>query len=150
MVNDQAVDQQRYTESAGCVIPAKLLRKLHASSSLRKEKAPMTHEPKRFVVIDPRMMDGDPFEVADRACKQAEAVARILTGCIEGANIMARNSEMERNLMESDDAQALDWEASPQGKRYAALTESVRLVEGQLKLLGRAASYNPKKPPKEA
>ena len=106
----------------------------------------MTHDPKHFVLIDPRTFDGDPFEVADRACKQADAIARLLAHAIEGANIMARNAEMERNLMEGDDAKATEWEDGAQGKRYATLIESVRLVEGQLKLLSKAASFNPKKP----
>lgn len=109
----------------------------------------MTHDPKHFVVIDPRTIDGDPFEVADYACKQAEAISRILAHTLEGANIMARNAEMERNLMAGDDAKALEWEDGPQGKRYMALIEQTRKIENNVKLLARAASFNPKKPPKE-
>lgn len=109
----------------------------------------MTHEVKQFAVADPRSFDGDPFEVAARACKQAEAVSRILTHTLSGANIMARNAEMERSLMDGDEARATEWDESAQGRRFAKLSETARDIETALKLLGRAAAYDPKHPPKE-
>lgn len=105
----------------------------------------MTHEPKTFTVVDPRSFDGDPFEVAERAAKQAEAVARVLSGTIETANIMARNAQMERNLIDGDDAAASEWDESLHGKRFAAQAEAAREIEKQLGILGKGAGFNPKK-----
>lgn len=105
----------------------------------------MTHEPKTFTVADPRSFDGDPFEVAERACKQPEAVARILSHVAETANLMARNAQMERNLLDGDDAKASDWDESIHGKRFAAACEKARQLEKEFRLLGQAAGFNPKK-----
>lgn len=105
----------------------------------------MTHEPKTFTVADPRTFEGDPFEVAERACKQTEAVARVLVGTVETANLMARNAQMERNLIEDDDAKAAEWDTSIHGKRFANLIEQARDIERQLGILGKAAAFNPKK-----
>lgn len=98
-----------------------------------------------FVVTDPREFDGDPYEVAERACRQAEAVATLLEQCIEGANLMARNAQMERNLYDSDDAKAAEWEGSVQGQRFEALLEKAGIVKVSLKVLARAVAFNPRK-----
>ena len=105
----------------------------------------MTQEPKSFTVVDPRTFDGDPFEVGERACKQAEAVARVLAGVTETANIMARNAEMERKLYANEDADAAGWDESPYGRRFARAAAAVREVERELSVLGKAAGFNPKK-----
>lgn len=105
----------------------------------------MTQEPKHFTVVDPRTFDGDPFDVAGRACVQAQAVARVLAGAIETAVLMARNAEMERNLIANEDANASGWEDSLHGKRFAGLVEQAREIERQLSILGKAAAFNPKK-----
>lgn len=105
----------------------------------------MAQEPKHFTVVDPRTFEGDPFEVADRAVAQAQAVARVLVGCTETASIMARNAEMERNLMASAEAGASEWDDSLYGKRWNALKEALRRVEKELGTLGKAAAFNPKK-----
>lgn len=101
-----------------------------------------------FTVADPRTFDGDPYEVAFRACHQASAIAGILVKSIEDANVMARNAEMERNLIDSDDPKAGDWDQSPQGRRFEELSVQVDNVRLALEALAKASSYNPKKPPK--
>lgn len=105
----------------------------------------MAHTPKTFTVVDPRTFDGDPFEVAERAAKQAEAVARVLVGTVETAHIMARNAEMERNLIADGDAKAAEWASAPLGRRFAGAIEDARTIEKQLGALGKAAGFNPKK-----
>lgn len=100
-----------------------------------------------FVVGDPRHFDGDPFEVAERACKQAEAVSRILTGAIQLSELMARNAEMTRNLQETkDDARAGEWDSSRQAQKFRALIEASENTSRLLEQLSKAAAFNPKGP----
>lgn len=96
-------------------------------------------------MADPRYFDGDPYEVAERAVKQAAAVARILSDCLEGAELMARNAEMERNLVDSDDPKASEWETSPQGERFKSMAGQVTDMRNTLNILQRAVAFNPKK-----
>lgn len=102
-------------------------------------------EPSTFVVADARTFDGDPYEVAERAIRQARAVQEIYLHCLTGAELMARNAEMERNLYHSDDPKAAEWEASPQGKRFQQLKDAAESHAKVLVLLEKAASFNPKK-----
>lgn len=94
-------------------------------------------------------MDGDPYEVAGRSVRQAEAVAVILLRCIELASVQARNAEMERAFASDDEPQAGAWDTSPQGRRFSAAHGAVEKVRQALDGLAKAAGYNPKKPPKE-
>jgi hypothetical protein len=95
-----------------------------------------------FTVTDPRYFDGDPYQVAERALEQCAAVAAILRRCVEQAEIMARNAELER--AEDMDAAAREWPESLQGKRLAEIKATSERFERQLALLARAASFNPK------
>lgn len=105
----------------------------------------MNSDTKTFTVADPRTFDGDPYEVAARAVAQAEAVARILVHCTETASIMARNAQLERNLIETPhDARAPEWDESPQGKRFVELAKTAETIQKNLKVLGKAAAFNPK------
>lgn len=90
-------------------------------------------------------MDGNPFEVAERAVRQAQAMAQLLIVTLSGANVMARNAEMERDLMRSGECDAKLWPETAQGRRYAALLEDARTMEKALGALTLAAGYNPKK-----
>lgn len=108
----------------------------------------MTHDTQTITVADPRRFDGNPYDVAFRACHQAAAIARILQTSIEDANVMARNAEMERNLIDSDDPRAADWDDGPQGQGFNQLSNEVGSIQRKLEALARAASYDPKHPPK--
>ena len=108
----------------------------------------MTHEPQKFVVTDPRTFDGNPYEVALRACKQASAVARILSQCIETATIMGRNAEMSRREESTGDPGAKEWEDSPYGRKFARTHHDAKQIEQSLEQLGTAVSFDPKHPPK--
>lgn len=108
----------------------------------------MTHEHQAFVVTDPRTFDGNPYEVAGRACAQAQAVAVILAQCVETALIMGRNSEMSRQEEATGDPSARDWEDSPAGRKFARIHADVKKAERDLAVLGTAMSYDPKHPPK--
>ncbi len=108
----------------------------------------MTHEPRAFVVTDPRTFDGNPYEVAGRACAQAKAVAAILAECVETALIMGRNAEMSRREQASGDPGAKEWEDSPPGRKFARAHADVKRIERDLAVLGTAMSFDPKHPPK--
>lgn len=99
-----------------------------------------------FTIADPRTFDGDPFEVAERAVRQSEAVARILTQTIDGSRLMARNAQLERELLATGECDAPAYEQSAEGRRFTALKESIQEVERQLGILARAAGFNPKSP----
>jgi hypothetical protein len=106
---------------------------------------PRIAEPFTFVVTDPRTYDGDPYEVAERATRQAEAVATILAKCVADATVMARNAQMERELSATGECDAAGFEESPQGGRYVKVLESATYCKDQLKILTKAAGFNPKK-----
>lgn len=108
----------------------------------------MTHQPKTFTITDPRTFDGDPFEVAERAALQSAAVAGILHECLEGAWIMVRNAELERQLLTDGDCDAPGFDDTPQGRRLVNLRTQAQDAQKALETLAKAAAYNPKNPPR--
>jgi hypothetical protein len=100
----------------------------------------------QFTVADPRTFDGDPYEVAERAVRQAAAVAAILKQAIDSAYLMARNAQMERDLVASGECDAYAYDESAEGRRFATIKAEVENVESRLKPLTRAVGYNPKQP----
>ena len=109
----------------------------------------MTHEAKHFTIVDPRAMDGDCFEVAQRACLQAAALARLLAGNLEVTELMARNAEMERQIIKDGEPNAAAWDSMTQAKNLKALVTLAKESEKRLTLIAKAAGYNPKRPPTE-
>ena len=108
----------------------------------------MTHEARHFVVTDPRNFDGNPYEVAFRACQQAKAVAQILAECVESAMIMGRNAEMSRREEATGDPSAREWEDSAYGRKFARMHADIKKSERDLATLGTAMGFDPKHPPK--
>lgn len=108
----------------------------------------MTHQPKTFTIADPRTFDGDPFEVAERACQQSAGVAGILADSLDGTRIMVRNAELERQLLTVGECDAPGFDDSPQGRRLNALLEQAKTAQKALETLAKAAAYNPKNPPR--
>jgi hypothetical protein len=104
----------------------------------------MTQAVQRFVVADPRTFEGDPFEVADRAFAQAEAVARVLDKCIEDARVMARNAEMSRQLEAGGEADAAAFEDTVLARKIDDVRRGVTRAIQALPVLRRAAAFNPK------
>jgi hypothetical protein len=110
----------------------------------------MTHKTRTFTIKDPRTFDGDPFEVAERAVRQAEAITRLAAECTDEASIMARNAQLERNLQETkNDARANEWEDSHQSRLFGTIHKTLKTAEHKLTQLAKAAGYNPKNPPKD-
>lgn len=111
-------------------------------------KEPYT--PRTFTVADPRTFDGDPYEVAERAMRQAHGVAVILDDMLDAAYRMARNAEMERAFAAHEEPKGSDFNSTPLGRRLVQTTEEVAAIRSALRSLAVAAGYNPRAPiPKE-
>lgn len=109
----------------------------------------MTQNARNFTVADPRTFDGDPFEVADRAVRQTIALVQLALEAGEGANVMARNAEMERECQRGEDPDsALTWLDSPQGRQFNSVLGDLATVVTRLGILRKAAAFNPRNPPK--
>lgn len=59
---------------------------------------------------------------------------------------MARNAEMERQIIAGGDPDAAAFETGPHGKAFKALVDDLSSVEQRLASLRRAAAFNPKAP----
>ncbi len=97
-----------------------------------------------FTVADPGEMDGDEFEVAQRSCEQAAAVARVLASCIEGAAVMARNAELSRQIVLSGKPDPVAWEATAQCRMLTAGGVLAEEAERRLERVAAAAGFNPR------
>lgn len=95
-------------------------------------------------MADPRTFDGDPYEVASRAVRQAEAVTRILATAVDGAHVMTRNAELERQLVVSGECDAIAYEDSAENRRWVRINEAVQQVQKDLAVLVKVAGFNPK------
>ena len=109
----------------------------------------MPKDPKHFVVSDPATFDGNPYEVAERAMKQSGAVASVLDWTLDVAHNMLRSAEMERQIHETGHADAGAWDESAQARLLAKLREEAQKIEKMCATLEKAASFDPKHPPKE-
>jgi len=107
-----------------------------------------TFEPVTFTIADPRTFDGDPYEVAERACKQAAGVAAVLDRLLEATDKMARNAEMERAFAYHEEPQGSEWPNSALGKRFGQVRKDVATLVATLNGLAMASGYNPKRPNK--
>jgi hypothetical protein len=105
--------------------------------------------PQTFTVADPRSMDGDPYEVAERAVRQAHGVALILSQMMDAVDKMACNAEMERAFAYHEEPRGSEWDESPQGRRFKQVREQIEATAKSLAVLAVAAGYNPKNPPKD-
>lgn len=108
----------------------------------------MTHEPQKFVVADPRTFDGTPFEVAGRAVAQLRGLVKLVELSTPPAEAMARNAQMSRDIEAEMVGLGPPWEETPQGRIFAKLRKQTEETLHALEALERAASYDPKHPPR--
>jgi hypothetical protein len=108
----------------------------------------MTHDPMEFTVTDPRTYEGNPYEVAERAVKQMESLLGLTLVALDGAELMARNAYMERNLSERKPAGGSEWPDSPEGRRWTKLKATLIAQRPGVRALGAAAGFDPRHPPK--
>jgi GrpB-like predicted nucleotidyltransferase (UPF0157 family) len=102
-----------------------------------------------ITISDPREFDGDPYQVAERALGQAQALALLLEQAVEAAEIMSRNAELERTLATGDKDTDLSpiakaWPQSPQGRTFHRVHTALPSIQVALGSLKRAAAFNPK------
>lgn len=103
---------------------------------------------KTFTLADPRSFDGDPFEVAARSVAQALALLALCHKALEGASLMARNAELERQAQRKEDLDPAAWESGPQAARLKAARADIFRITNELAPVQAAAGYDPKNPPK--
>ena len=105
---------------------------------------------KTLTIADPRNMEGNPYEVAERACLQIVGLARVLNQQIDLVNLMARNAEMERALATTGDCKiaAATWPETGQALKLKAVQALLDQIEKEMTIVSRAASYDPKHPPR--
>lgn len=104
----------------------------------------MIDHPKSFTVVDPRMLDGTVFEVADTAVAQIAALASLTKESIASARAMALNAEMERQLQAGMNADVDAFNDSAQGKIWDRIERQIGETHKDLLTLQRAAGFNPK------
>jgi hypothetical protein len=64
----------------------------------------------------------------------------------DAALLMARNAGMERQIMGGSAPDPEGWTESPEGLRWTKVLASLEDAHRTLKLLQRAAGFNPKRP----
>jgi hypothetical protein len=105
-----------------------------------------TANTKQFFIADPRSFDGDPFEVAERAAAQALALVKLAEEATEGAQVMARNAAMERDLIARSTPDPDGYDAGPEGRQWVDIRGDLAAMATRLAILTRAAGFNPKRP----
>lgn len=97
-----------------------------------------------FTVTAANEMDGDCFEVAERAVRQAGAIARVLALVLAEAQSMTLNAEMHRQLLATGECDVDAANGAASERKIQALTTLAVQLEKQLEGIARAAGYNPK------
>lgn len=105
-----------------------------------------TKPDRNFTIQDPRSFDGDPYQVAERAIQQLNAVVALALDLYEPSMLMVRNADLERTLANGEKltSVATDWPESPQGSQLARAKSDLEATHKRLRALERAAAYNPR------
>jgi hypothetical protein len=98
---------------------------------------------KTFVYTNPNQLEGEPYEVANAACEQAQAVAELLAEAVDGAFRMARVAEMHRDQQQGKQPDGGDFRNRPLGTRLIKIHEQAEKTARDLGLIARAASFDP-------
>lgn len=101
-----------------------------------------------IVFVDARKFDGNPYEVAGQAIAMADGIMQVAERAIEVADLMARNAHMERELAFKRSPAGDGWPETPEGLRWRLVVQRAERVRQDLAVLRKAASYDPKHPPK--
>lgn len=106
------------------------------------------YQPIPFMFVDAREFDGNPYEVAEQAIAMVDGILQIAEKAVEVADLMARNAEMERNLVLKKPAAGDEWPNTPQGVLWAGQARDLTEIRRKMVALRAAAAYDPKHPPK--
>jgi hypothetical protein len=104
---------------------------------------------KTFTIADPRDFDANPFEVAERAVAQLEAMIALTRGALPVAELMARNAEMTRRMDAGHPPEGDRWAEELQGRQWTRLRTDLEALEKRLGALKLASAYDPKHPSKD-
>lgn len=102
-----------------------------------------------IVYRNPRNLDGDPYQVAEATFAQAGRVLDLLDEAMKDCFWAARNTEMERELAAGLEPDGAEFTKTPLGQKITTISKVAAGLSPILAGAGRAATYNPRKPPKE-
>lgn len=103
-----------------------------------------------ITITDPREFEGDPYQVAESAIRQATALLDIASTQLDKVDLMVRNAALQREIdlgnatPEHLREVAQGWPESPQGSKLRIAQQELRDAGKHLSILARAAAYNPK------
>lgn len=101
-----------------------------------------------YTYTDPRDLDGNPYEVAAASVAQAIAAAGLLESALTDSLVMARNSDMERQIALTGEADVRAWNTnSAQGRQFAVALKELAAIQKRLTVLKGAVAYDPRHPP---
>lgn len=101
-----------------------------------------------FTITDPRTFDGNPYEVAERAIGQIEALILLARTSLPAAELIARNAEMTRRMDLGGEPEGDRWVEEPQGRQWKALTDELEHTLKRLRAMKAASGFDPKHPPR--
>lgn len=104
----------------------------------------MSHLNKQFAVADPRTFEGDPYEVADRAVRQAASLFFLAQQATQAARIMVRNAHLERQLAFEQECDPDEFEDSLVAKKIDTAISDTDATVKALEAVAKAAAFNPK------
>lgn len=96
-----------------------------------------------------RTFEGTPYDAAEQAVWQSQRVVALLDKSLDDTLIQVRNAWMQRNIDLGGSPNAADFEESAEGRLMISIAEMNKTMDKKLGVLRKAASYDPKNPPKE-
>lgn len=111
----------------------------------------MPEDTKSYTYTNPAYFDGTPYEAAERAVRQAGMFAGVALKALEAADVLVRNAEMQRAVVNDENATqvALDWPSKGLGARITQLKGALGLAIKGLASAAEYAGFDPQHPPKE-
>lgn len=97
-----------------------------------------------FAVADPRSFDGNPYEVAERAARQVEALAALTRQAAEQAKLMIRNADLERQLALDGECSVEAYDASALARKVDQALEDFKRIQKDFSVVATAVAFNPK------
>ena len=104
----------------------------------------MTQLTQKFAIADPKTFEGDPYEVAERAAKQAAAVVKLARQTTEAARVMIRNADLERQLALTGECDVQEFEESALAQIVDQIVTDTTEAERKLMRVAQSVSFNPK------
>lgn len=97
-----------------------------------------------IALVDPRNLDGNPYEVAEQAVAQAEALARLALKYLDSSYKMARNASLERSLVLTGEVPKQAYKDSAECMVFNVVLSDLTRAVLKLEALKKAVAYDPK------